>query len=75
MILGVREWKKELLAIRQRGFYQECFDLGGMGTEGDGGGFIGERYARCGVVVMEQVPRGNRCDGGEGARCCRRWWQ
>jgi hypothetical protein len=21
----------------------------------------------CGVVVMEHVPRGNRCDGGEGA--------
>jgi hypothetical protein len=20
----------------------------------------------CGVVVMEQVPRGSRCDGGEG---------
>jgi hypothetical protein len=41
-----------------------------MGVEGAGGGFIGERYARwcsgCGVVVMEQVPRGSRCDGGEG---------
>jgi hypothetical protein len=40
MILGAMEWKMELLAIWQRGFYQVC--LLGMGTEGAGGGFIGE---------------------------------
>jgi hypothetical protein len=40
------------------------------------GGFIGEQYARwclgCGVVVMEHVPCGRRCDKGEWAWCC--WW-
>jgi hypothetical protein len=45
VILGAREWKLELLAIWQRVFYQECFALSGVGTEGAGGGFIGER--RC----------------------------
>lgn len=39
--------------------------MSGIGTEGAGGGF----YRRvgvlgCGVVVMEHVTRGNRCDGG-----------
>jgi hypothetical protein len=44
------------------------------------GGFIGERHARwcsgCGVVMMEQVTRGSRCDvgrdgvvGGNGDGC------
>jgi hypothetical protein len=42
MILGAREWKMELLAIWQRGFYRECFAFSGIGTEGAGGGFIGE---------------------------------
>jgi hypothetical protein len=39
-----------------------------MGTEGVGGGFIGERGCSggCGVVVMEQVTRGSRCDKGKG---------
>jgi hypothetical protein len=45
-----------------------CFALSGMGVEGAGGGF----YRRagvlrgCGVVVMEQVTRGSRCDKGKG---------
>jgi hypothetical protein len=45
-----------------------CFALSEMGVEGAGGGFIGERGCSgvCGVVVMEQVTRGSRCDGGEG---------
>jgi hypothetical protein len=33
----------ELLAIWQRGFYWECFSYSGIGTEGAGGGFIGEQ--------------------------------
>jgi hypothetical protein len=41
-----------------------------MGTEGAGGGFIGDWHARCcsrcGVVVMEQVTRGSRRDMGRG---------
>jgi hypothetical protein len=54
----------ELLAIWQRGFYQECFAFSGIGTEGAGGGF----YRRvgvlgCEVAVMEQGTRGSRCDG------------
>jgi hypothetical protein len=36
VILGAREWKMELLAIWQRGFYLVCA-LHGMGTEGAGG--------------------------------------
>jgi hypothetical protein len=77
----------ELLAIWQRGFYRECFALSGMGVEGAGGGF----YRRvgvlgCGVVVMEQVTQGNKCDGGgdgvaggNGGGCAAkggvgRWW-
>jgi hypothetical protein len=56
VILGAREWKMELLAIWQRGFYRECSALIEMGIEGAGGGF----YRRvgvlgCGVGVMEQV--------------------
>jgi hypothetical protein len=53
-----------------------CFALSDMGVEGAGGGF----YRRvgvlggCGVVVMEQVTRGSRCDKGKGA-CCRRRWR
>jgi hypothetical protein len=45
-----------------------CFALSGMGVEGAGGGFIGERgcLGKCGVVVMEQVTRGSRCDKGKG---------
>jgi hypothetical protein len=33
-----------LLAIWQRGVYQVCFAFSGIGTEGAGGGFIGERH-------------------------------
>ena len=33
----------ELLAIWQRGFYWEFFSYSGIGTEGAGGGFIGEQ--------------------------------
>jgi hypothetical protein len=46
VIIGAREWKMELLAIWQRGFYWEHFALSEMGVEGAGGGFIGERYTR-----------------------------
>ena len=42
VILGVKEWKMELLAIGQMRFYQVCAFLG-MRTEGAGGGFIGEQ--------------------------------
>jgi hypothetical protein len=60
VILGAREWKMELLAIRQRGFYRVCFALSGIGTEGAGGGFYRRGACEvvlggCGVVVMEQV--------------------
>jgi hypothetical protein len=56
----------ELLAIWQRGFNQVCFALSEMGVEGAGGGLIGELgVLGCGVVMMEQVPRNSRCDGGE----------
>jgi hypothetical protein len=40
VILGAMEWKMELLAIWQRGFYLVCFALSGIGTEGVIGGFI-----------------------------------
>jgi hypothetical protein len=47
-----------------------CFALSEMRVEGAGGGFIGEEHVRwysgCGVVVMEQVPRGSRRDMGRG---------
>jgi hypothetical protein len=43
VISGAREWKMKLLAIGQRGFYQACFALSGIGTEGAEGGFIGKR--------------------------------
>ena len=43
MILGAREWKMEFLAIWQRVFYLVCALLG-MGVEGAGRGFIGERW-------------------------------
>jgi hypothetical protein len=46
VILGAREWKLELLAIWQRGFYWERFSLSEMGVEGAGGGF----YRRAGVL-------------------------
>jgi hypothetical protein len=44
------------------------FALREMGIEGAGGGI----YSRvvvfgCGVVVIEQVPLGSRCDRGKGA--------
>jgi hypothetical protein len=76
VILGAREWKIELLAIWQRGFYQVCALLG-MGTEGASGEFYRRAtlmvvLGGCGVVVMEQVPRGSRRDMGRGAWCCRR---
>jgi hypothetical protein len=59
-----------LLAIWQRVLYRECFALREL---------VGEFYRRalvfgCGVVVMEQVTRGSRCDNGKGA-CCRRRWR
>jgi hypothetical protein len=53
-----------------------CFALNEMGVEGAGGGV----YRRVGVlghgvVVMEQVTQGSRCDKGRGCWCCRRqWW-
>ena len=54
----------DLLAIWQGGFYQVCA-LHGMGTEGAGGGIYRRAVVfGCGVAVMEQVTRGNRCDGG-----------
>jgi hypothetical protein len=45
-----------------------CFALSEMGVEGAGEGFIGERgvLGGCGVVVMEQVTQGSRCDKGKG---------
>jgi hypothetical protein len=46
-----------------------CFALSEMGVKGAGGGnFIGERGCSgvCGVVVMEQVTQGSRCDKGKG---------
>jgi hypothetical protein len=62
--------EKELLAIRHGGFYQVCA-LSRMELRELVGDFIGEQYARwcsgCGVVVMEQVPRGSRGDEGKGA--------
>jgi hypothetical protein len=45
VISGAREWKMEFPAIWQRVFYLVCAVLG-MGVEGAGGGFIGERHAR-----------------------------
>jgi hypothetical protein len=43
-----------------------CFALSEMGVEGAGGGFyrraVCEVVLGCGVVMMEQVTRGNRCD-------------
>jgi hypothetical protein len=45
VILGAREWKPELLAICQRGFYRGCFALE-VGIEGTGGGI----YRRVGVL-------------------------
>jgi hypothetical protein len=36
-----------------------------MGTEGAGGGFYRRVWVLgCGVVVMEQVTQGNKCNGG-----------
>jgi hypothetical protein len=43
VISGAREWKNELLAIGQRGFYQAC-DLSRMELRELVGGFIGERW-------------------------------
>jgi hypothetical protein len=66
VILGAREWKMELLAIWQGDLSGVRFALSEMEVEGAGGGFY--RRAEvfgCGVVVMEQVPRGSRCDKGE----------
>jgi hypothetical protein len=56
----------ELLAIWQGGLSGVCFALSKMGVEGAGGGVyrraVCEVVLRCGVVVMEQVPRGSGCD-------------
>jgi hypothetical protein len=65
VILGAREWKMELLAIWQRGFYRDCFPLSEMGIQGAGG----RVYRRVGVlergvVMMEHVTRGSMSDGG-----------
>jgi hypothetical protein len=50
VILGVREWKMELLAIWQRGVFIRCvFALSDVGIEGAGGGFY--RRAVCKGVV------------------------
>ena len=39
-----------------------------MGVEGAGGGFYRRvGVLECGVVVMEQVTRGSRCDKGKGS--------
>jgi hypothetical protein len=44
-----------------------CFALSEMGVEGAGGGFYRRVWVLgCGVVVMEQVTRGSRCDKGKG---------
>jgi hypothetical protein len=48
VILGAREWKKELLVVWQRGFY-EVFALREMGIEGAGAKFY--RRAVCEVVL------------------------
>ena len=58
----------ELLAIWQGGLSRVCFALSEMGVEGAGGGGLYRRALvfGCGVVVIEYVLRGNRCDGGEG---------
>jgi hypothetical protein len=54
VILGVREWKMELLAIWQRGLSGVCFALSEMGVEGAGGGVYRRALVfGCGVVVME----------------------
>jgi hypothetical protein len=76
VILGAREWKNGVACDLAEGILSGvCFALSEMGLEGAGGGFTREQYARwcsgvCGVVVMEQVPCGSRCDGGEGGWCC-----
>jgi hypothetical protein len=46
-----------------------CFALSEMGVEGAGGGIYRQAVCEvvlrgCGVVVMEQVTQGNKCDGG-----------
>jgi hypothetical protein len=56
----------ELLAIWQRGFYQDCFALSEMGIEGAGGG---EVYRRAGV--LEGVWSGS--DGAGDTRQKVRW--
>jgi hypothetical protein len=63
VISGAREWKNELLAIRQRGFYRGCFALSSIELKELVGAFKGE---------MVQVPRSNRRDEGKGGLCC--WW-
>jgi hypothetical protein len=46
VVSGARECKKELLAIRQRTFYRECFALNMMELRELVEGFIGEKYTR-----------------------------
>jgi hypothetical protein len=63
----------ELLGIWQRDLSRVCFALSEMGVEGAGGGFYRRAtlmvvLGGCGVMVMEQVPQGNKCDGG--GWCC-----
>jgi hypothetical protein len=45
-----------------------CFALSEMGVEGAGGGVYRRAACEvvlwCGVVMMEQVTQGNKCDGG-----------
>jgi hypothetical protein len=63
----------ELLGIWQRDLSGVCFALSELGVEGAGGGFYRRATLMvvlgvCGVMVMEQVPQGNKCDGG--GWCC-----
>jgi hypothetical protein len=44
VISRAREWEKDLLAIRQRGFYHGCFSLSRMELRELVGVFIGERW-------------------------------
>jgi hypothetical protein len=72
---GVGKWS--CLWFGKGDFYLVCA-LHGMKTKGAGGGIYRRAVVfGCRVVVMEQVTRGNGCDGGEkGAWCCRRqWWR
>jgi hypothetical protein len=82
VILGAREWENGVACYLAEGILGDFIwsVLLGMGIEGAGvevllaSSMRGGARVRCGVVVMEQVTRGSRCDKGKGA-CCRRRWQ